>query len=167
MMQFQLKALSREGVPEALNKAIRYRLLNEPSQAESICLDILQIAPANQEALTTLLLALTDQFGSGVSVSQAKDVLKRLDSEYDRAYYAGIIAERSARARMREGHVGAASIIYYELTEAMSWYEKAEASRPPANDDSILRWNTCARTLMQHHELRPEPEVRLEAVLDD
>ena len=166
-MQFQLKALSREGVPEALNKAIRYRLLNEPSQAESICLDILQIAPANQEALTTLLLALTDQFGSGVSASQAKEVLKRLDSEYDRAYYAGIIAERSARARLREGHVGAASMIYHELTEAMSWYEKAEASRPPANDDSILRWNTCARTLMQHHELRPEPAVRLEAVLDD
>ena len=166
-MQFQLKVLSREGVPEALEKAMRYRLLNEASQAESICLDVLQIAPANQEALTTLLLALTDQFGTGVSVSQAKEVLKRLDGEYERAYYAGIIAERSARARLRDRHIGAASIVYDELAEAMRWYEKAEASRPPANDDSILRWNTCARTLMQHDELRPQPKERYEAVLDD
>src|SRR5690242_19694696 len=122
-MQFELKVLSREAIPEALEKAMRYRLLHEPSQAESICLDILRIAPANQEALTTLLLALTDQFGVGVSVSQAKQVLNRLDGEYARAYYAGIIAERSARARLRDGRAGAASMIYDELTEAMRCYE--------------------------------------------
>ncbi|MBV9265770.1 MAG: hypothetical protein JO061_06350 [Acidobacteriaceae bacterium] len=166
-MQFELKALSREAIPDALEKAMRYRLLNEPSQAESICLDILRISPANQEALTILLLARTDQFGTGVSVSQAKEVLERLDGEYERAYYAGIIAERSARARLRDGQLGAASIIYDELTEAMRWYETAETARPPKNDDSILRWNTCARTLMQHRELCRAPEERLAPVLDD
>jgi hypothetical protein len=166
-MQFELKPLSREAIPDALDKAMRYRLLNEPSQAESICLDILRIAPGNQEALTALLLARTDQFGVGVSVSQAKELLEQLEGAYARAYYAGIIAERSARSRLRDGQPGAGSIIYEELTEAMRWYEKAEASRPPENDDSILRWNTCARTLMQHHELRPEPDERLEPVLDD
>jgi hypothetical protein len=166
-MQFELKVLSREAIPEALEKAIRYRLLNEPSQAESICLDILRISPANQDALTTLLLALTDQFGTGVSVSRAKELLERLEGEYERAYYAGILAERCARARLRDGQLGAASIIYDELREAMSWYETAEAARPPKNDDSILRWNTCARTLMQHTELRREPDEKLATVLDD
>jgi tetratricopeptide (TPR) repeat protein len=166
-MQFELKLLSREAIPDALEKAMRYRLLNEPSQAESICLDVLRIAPGNQAALTTLLLALTDQFGTDVTVSQAKDVLESLDGEYERAYYAGIISERSARARICGGHPGAAFKAYEELTEAMRWYEKAQASRATGNDDSILRWNTCARTLMQHSDLRPRPEESLEPVLDD
>ena len=43
-----LKALSREAIPAALEKAERYRLLNEPGEAESICLDILQADPENQ-----------------------------------------------------------------------------------------------------------------------
>ena len=37
-MEFQLKTLSPEAVPRALAKAERYRLLNEPGEAESICL---------------------------------------------------------------------------------------------------------------------------------
>ena len=45
-----------------LEKALRYRLLNEPLEAESICLDVLQAEPANQEALVTLVLARTDLF---------------------------------------------------------------------------------------------------------
>jgi hypothetical protein len=47
---FALKPLSREGIPGALAKAERYRLINEPWQAESICRDILAIDPANREA---------------------------------------------------------------------------------------------------------------------
>ena len=39
IMMFQLKTLSPEAVPKALAKAERYRLLNEPGEAESICLD--------------------------------------------------------------------------------------------------------------------------------
>src|SRR5262245_54777237 len=59
---FDLKALSSEAVPRALAKAERYRLLNEPGEAESICLDALVADPDNQEAIAILLLALTDQF---------------------------------------------------------------------------------------------------------
>ena len=44
---FQLKPLSREAVPAALEKAVRYRLLNEPEQAESSCLDVLLVDPKN------------------------------------------------------------------------------------------------------------------------
>ena len=56
------KLISKAGVPAALEKATRYRLLNEPLQAESICRDILTVEPENQQALITLLLAVTDQF---------------------------------------------------------------------------------------------------------
>lgn len=35
-MEFALKTLSPDAVPRALAKATRYRLLNEPGEAESI-----------------------------------------------------------------------------------------------------------------------------------
>ncbi len=166
-MEFELKSLSSEAIPEALGKAERYRLIEEPSQAESICLDILRIDPTNQAALVMLLLSLTDQFGTEATPSRAREVLARIEGEYERAYYAGIICERSARARMRHGLPGSAFKAYEEFVDAMNCYEKAERLRPAGNDDSILRWNTCARTLMRHQELRPQPQERLEPVLDD
>ena len=64
-MHFELKRIAPDSIPEALSKVERYRLLNEPSLAESICLDILAVAPENQDALISLLLARTDQFGAG------------------------------------------------------------------------------------------------------
>ena len=48
-MTFQLKSISRSAIPEALERAERYRLLNEASQAESICLDVLAIDPQNPD----------------------------------------------------------------------------------------------------------------------
>ena len=51
-----MKKLSRDAIPAALDKARQYRLLNEPAEAESICLDILQADPENQQAIITLLL---------------------------------------------------------------------------------------------------------------
>jgi hypothetical protein len=44
-MHFELKSISEQSIPEALAKVERYRLLNEPSLAESICLDILASRP--------------------------------------------------------------------------------------------------------------------------
>src|SRR5947209_15718660 len=105
-MHFDLKPISADSIPEALAKVERYRLLNEPSLAESICLDILTIAPANQQALIALLLARTDQFGSGVTVKAANEVLLRIEGEYEHAYYAGIIQERIGHAHLRQGGLG-------------------------------------------------------------
>jgi hypothetical protein len=154
---FDLKKLHHEAVPEALEKAERYRLLNEPAEAESICLDILQVEPANQKALVILLLALTDEFAEGGSatVEQARAVLPRLAEEYDRHYYSGIICERRAKALLRNDTAGSRHIAYDWFRQAMSWYEKAEAIRPASNADALLRWNTCARILMRNPDLRP------------
>ena len=49
-MHVRAKPLSPEPCPAALAKAERYRLLNEPGEAESICLDVLAVEPDNQEA---------------------------------------------------------------------------------------------------------------------
>ncbi len=165
-MEFELKSLSDSAIPEALEKAHRYRLLDEPWQAESICLDVLRVDPRNQTALVTLLLAITDQFDANVSTTRAREVLRSMQGDYERAYYAGIISERSARARMKQSLPGANAKAYQEFRDAMRYYEQAEAFRPPGNDDSILRWNTCARTLMSHHELRPPAAENLEPVLE-
>src|SRR5215470_3145858 len=91
----ELKSLSVEGIPAALERAQRYRLLNEPSQAESICLDILRADPNNHEAVVLLLLALTDQFSEhNQYVARARALLSQLPDEYQREYYGGLISER-------------------------------------------------------------------------
>ena len=77
---FQLKPLSKDAIPAALEKAMRYRLLNEPAEAESICLDVLRTDPANQQALVILVLAVTDRFSKAYAVgdSQAQEIVARL-----------------------------------------------------------------------------------------
>ncbi len=165
---FKLKSLSKETIPAALEKAERYRLLNEALEAESICLDILEIEPENQPVLVTLLLALTDQFEErlGEAVTQAREVLSRLRDEYSKAYYGGIICERQAKAHLKRAGPGSGHMAYSYFREAMECYEKAAEIRPPGNDDPILRWNTCCRILMRNPNLAPESEEGGELVLE-
>jgi hypothetical protein len=166
-MQFELKPISKAGIAEALEKAERYRLLNEPTLAESICLDVLHIEAEHQPALVMLLLALTDQFGHGASPIKARELLPRLKGEYEQLYYAGIIWERHAHAQLRAGSPNAAFTAFDGFSKAMDFYNRAAAIRPPANDDAILRWNTCARTLMRNPNLRPRPDEAYEPVLGE
>ncbi|MEY2487632.1 MAG: hypothetical protein QOH39_3280 [Verrucomicrobiota bacterium] len=163
-----LKPMSKEAIPSALEKAMRYRLLNEPSEAESICLDVLQIDPENKDAIVTLLLAVTDRFtkGYGVSETQAKELLARIKDEYERAYYSGIFAERRAKAKLTQNTPDCRFQAYDLFCEAMSWFEKAEKIRPPGNDDPLLRWNTCARIINRNKLVAREPEERIEFPLE-
>jgi tetratricopeptide (TPR) repeat protein len=165
---YELKPLSRNALPGALEKADRYRLLNEPVEAESICRDVLVVDPENQRALVMLLLSLTDQFDEGFSeaLKEALGVLPHLADEYTRTYYAGIISERRAKALQKRGGPGTSYVAYESFREAMAWYEKAEALRSPGNDDALLRWNTCARILLRHRNLRSAPNERTEAPLE-
>lgn len=163
-MHFALKSISLESIPEALAKVERYRFLNEPNLAESVCLDILSIAPDHQQALIALLLARSDQFGNGVTVMMAREVLPRIKGDYERAYYAGIISERNGHAHLQKGGRGSAFAAYNALREAMEYYERAEDLRPPGNDDAILRWNTCARVIMRNPEIRPQTEDEFQPI---
>jgi hypothetical protein len=164
---FHLKSLSKDGVAAALEKAERYRLLNEPREAESICLDILEIDPENQKALVILLLSITDQFGRRErdEARQARELLPRLHDEYERTYYAGIIFERQAKTILKRGTPGGQFQAYDWLRSAMDLFEKAETIRPAGNDDALLRWNTCARTIVRY-KLAPRQEDYVEPFLE-
>jgi hypothetical protein len=163
-MRFDLKPISAESIPDALAKVERYRLLNEPSLAESICLDILAIAPGHQQALISLLLARTDQFANEVKAARAREALSQIEGDYERAYYAGIILERMAHAHLHQGGPGSAAAAYHLLREAMEHFERAEGYRPPGNDDALLRWNTCARVIMRNPEIRPLPHEEFQPI---
>src|SRR4029077_3290250 len=97
---FELKPLNRDAIPAALEKAMRYRLLNEPGAAESICLDVLRIDPDNQEALEVLVPAMSDRFARGYTIgdSHIQEYLSRIRDEYQRTYHTGIVYERRGKA---------------------------------------------------------------------
>jgi hypothetical protein len=154
---FELKKLSAQAIDAAIEQAEHSRLLNEPRQAESICLDVLEVDPNNQRTLVLLLLAQTDQFRqeSAEAVSRVRELLQRIDGEYERASYEGVINERWAKALLTRSHTGGGSNVYNLLREAMSLYEKAETLRTTTTEDPTLRWNSCARLIMRHEHLAP------------
>lgn len=165
---FKLKPLSKNGIEAALDKAEQYRLLNQPRLAESICLDILEVSPEHQKASVLLLLSLSDQFGqsSSKTAKQAQDIAFSLASDYEKAYYIGIIHERMGTVALNSGRHGSSQDAYEWYVEAMESYDKAHALRTDAtNDDAILRWNTCARIIMQNN-LRERQEEDMSPMLE-
>ena len=161
----ELKPISAAAVPKAIRRAEQYRLLNEPEQAESICLDILAAQPGVQYALTVLILAITDQFGREGSggARQANEFVSRLDDEYQRLYYGGLVLERQARAYLRRGKSRVAAHDCFR--DAMDHYEKAERIRPEDDDSALLRWNACLRTI-RRDQLQPAPTDEREQPLE-
>jgi tetratricopeptide (TPR) repeat protein len=166
-VKFELKKLNRDSLPAALKKAEHYRLLNEPRQAESICRDILEIDSTHRQALIMLALSLSDQFESETArkADEAKRILEQVPDEYERSYYTGLICERRATAYLQGGRAGTSGWAFDWYRQAMDWYEKAERARPQGNDDVLLRWNTCARIIMQEH-LEPVQEPLVETALE-
>ncbi len=158
--RFVLKQLSAAGVGEALGKAQRYRLLNEPGEAESICRDILEADATNHDARIALLLSITDQFERGLHgrFEEAKEMAESLDSDYERAYYHGIICERRAKAMYRQGGMGCGAAAYIWFRRAMDAFAQAEELCADGNDVALLRWNACARKIMSHEDIRPRPD---------
>ena len=165
---FELKRLSPEAVPAALEKAERYRLLNEPLEAECICRDVLDVDPMNERAKVTLVLALTDQFARrlGDKFHQARELALELEDEYSRVYYQGILCERRAKLSLDQAMPGSGAVAFEWFREAMAHYERAAELRPAGNDDPILRWNTCARVLNRRPDLQPVPESASQEMLE-
>jgi hypothetical protein len=153
-----LKPLSEEAIPAAVEKAKQYRLLSEPSAAESICRDILRIKPDDQETLVILVLAMCDQIGRDYKLASnsIQECIERLNDEYQRIYYTGISHERRGLARLRSEIPGSHFVAFDCLRKAMECYEEAEALSPPSKNDAILRWNTCTR-LIERNQLGPRP----------
>ena len=160
MRTFELKRISSDGIAHAMEKAERYRLLNDPAQAESICRDVLTVDPDNQDALRCLILALTDQLAAGGVVNAARLArahVMQLTNEYERAYYTGLVHERETRAFLSRKTV-VRSAAYDGFRHAMEWYERAESLRPPGNADAVLRWNSCVRAI-EREKLEPADDA--------
>lgn len=164
--KFELKELHHESVERSLDKARHYRLLGDPLQAESICLDIVSAVPENQVARVELIMAMSDQF-SGHRKSPNKPELlghvAKLRDEYSRNYYTGLVCEREGLAYLEQGH--SAMFAYEGLREAMDWYGKAEPLRSDGNEDAVLRWNSCVRTI-RREKLKPPPDYDQELPLE-
>ncbi len=164
---FELKKLTPDGVATAVEKAERYRLLNEPWEAESICRDVLDVDPENRRARILLVLAMSDQLRSqdAPPVADVSALADALPDPYERAYYNGIICERQGKARLARGGPGAGAVVYDWLRRAMEFYDEAAPNRPAGDQSALLRWNTCARLIDRFRHIAPaldQPETMLE-----
>jgi hypothetical protein len=164
-----LKPLQPEAISAALDKAKRYRLLNEPDDAESICLDILACQPDHQEALITLLLTLTDKFPhSGITPAfeQAQEIVPKLDNSYSKSYYLGVIFERRAKFHLKQGGPGGGTAAYGWFVKAMEAFSEAISANDPKNQEAVLRWNSCARILNSRPDVKADDSNDAEMMLD-
>ena len=163
-----LKRISKEAIPKALERAERYRLMKEPSVSESICLDVLEVDPGNQSAWITLLLSLSEQFKEQLMPAYEKsiEILEKIVDGYQRSFYEGVVYERRALSHFQKGSYGSGRQAFVWFQKAMGAYEKAMDLRPPGNDDAILRWNNCVRTIERHHEICPPPNEPDEQMLE-
>ena len=165
---FELKKLTHEGIDSALAKAERYRLLNEPTEAASICRDVLAVEANHQEALVMLILSLSDEYALGVDPSKEIDgLVAKLKDPYEKAYFGGLALERRAKALFARRALGSSHVVHAWMHRAMHLFEQAEPIRPAGNDEALLRWNACARFLMQHPGVCPEGEQERIAVMSE
>jgi tetratricopeptide (TPR) repeat protein len=146
MHEHALKKLPAHELDSAVQKAMLYRELNQPEEAESICHDVLAVDERHQTALRVLGLAITDRFEEArVGLfEEATKVFGRLSSEYDRTYHEGVAWERLGKAHLKRGEAhGALTAIEH----AIEHFERAEKIAPEGNPDAILRFNRCVRLL--------------------
>jgi len=165
---YKLKKIEIRDIPSALERAERYRLMDEPLAAESVCLDVLAADPENQPALVGLLLSLAAQFKEQLlpAYNRALEVQSRLINDYQKAFYLGIIYERRAKAHLRKRGFSTGRVAYEWFQKAMAAYEQAIALRPEGNPDAILRWNACARVLMEDKEVEEPSAKTAESMLE-
>jgi tetratricopeptide (TPR) repeat protein len=151
-MARELKPLRARNLSAAVTLAKHYRDLNQPDEAESICRDILDVAPDNDDAWRTLGLALTDQFPTSwmTLFDDACAAFAKLKSEYDRMYYTGIAWERYAKAQLAHGR---ARNAIHAFEEAIERFEQADRLGSPDDPAPILHHNRCVRALTTDPEL--------------
>ncbi|MGH7337749.1 MAG: hypothetical protein ACREI7_09230 [Myxococcota bacterium] len=155
----ELRTIAEASIPRALEKAERYRFLNEPAEAESICLDVLAADPDNEAALIMLVLALSDQLDERPAAvfGRAKDVAAKIRDDYARAYFHALLCERRAKAHQKQKSPGSGGVAYEWYQQALEGYARALELRQPGNEDAVLRWNTCVRALASDPSLKPAP----------
>jgi tetratricopeptide (TPR) repeat protein len=151
-MTLRLKKLGERNLAAAIALAKHYRDLNEPEEAESICRDVLAVAPDSQDAWRTLGLALTDRFPRHwmTLFEEACGAFRNLASEYERVYYEGIAWERYGKAQVLAGQ---ARDAIHAFEQALERFERAETLAAPDDPAPILHYNRCVRALTTDSDL--------------
>ncbi len=151
-MSLRLKKLGARNLAAAIALAKHYRDLNEPEEAESICRDVLAVAPDDEDAWRTLGLALTDRFPRHwmALFEEASAAFRKLGSEYERVYYDGIVWERYGKAQVMAGQ---AHNAIHAFEQALQRFEQAETLAAPDDPAPILHYNRCVRALTTDSEL--------------
>ena len=157
--RLETKPLPGGELTKVLAMAQRCRDVSEPEEAESICLDVLEAEPENQEALVLLLLARTDLLDLGLpgAVDRAREPLGRLQSAFDREYYGGIVCERQARHLLRARGRHSSFVAWDWFQYAMDHFEAA-AQLEPDRVEPALRFNACVRLIERNRHCMPPPE---------
>ena len=155
----ETKPLPPDEIAAALALAERCRAAGEPEEAESMCLDVLEVDPEHQGALILLVLARTDllERGSPAGVARAREVLPRLVSDYDRAYYGGLICERQAKYLLGQRGRRTGFVAWEWFRYAMEQFEAA-LQLDPDRPEARLRWNTCVRLIDRNRHCVPAPD---------
>ena len=157
-MELKLHDIHIDAIGQALEKARQYRSLMEPEIAESICLDVLHVQPDNQDVLVIYILALLDQIPhpeTQIEVKSIERIIDKLNSEYQRYYYSGLLHERMARYMITQ--TMSHSFAYDYFYQALRCYYQAQKIIPAQNEEAILRWNSCIRTI-EKEKLKPRQD---------
>jgi len=156
MHDHELKRLPAHELDSAVEKAMLYRELNQPEEAESICQDVLVVDDKHQNARRVLGLAITDRFAE-IEVGlfeEAMKVFEKLDVEYDRIYHQGVAWERLGKAHLRRGEGHGALTALEHAIEHFERAEKIARATNVSNPDPVLRFNRCIRLLRSHKLLQ-------------
>lgn len=159
MLGMKCHLIHQDSISQVLDKARQYRSLLEPELAISICLDVFAIDKNNQNALVIYILALTDLYSHQDAKVQSQTLnaaIAKLESEFERCYYAGIALERKARALMK--NTMSRSFAYNLFIQATKLYDQAQPIAPKHCDDATLRYNACIRTIQNQH-LSPRQDM--------
>ena len=98
---------------------------------------------------------------------RARETLARLTDDYERAYYAGLICERLAKAALDHRAPGSRFIGLRRAARGDGVVREGGGDPPGGDDDAILRWNTCARLLNQSPHIAPRGERCAEPVIGE
>ena len=155
----ELKTLEKADLDAALATAQASWSEMRADDVESICLDILEADPENQNALELLLRSRIELLKKGLpqGVAHAEELIPRLESDFDKAFFSGMLREGQARYLIEKRGKQSSNVAYSWFRHAMDNFEEAH-SKDPGRIEAQLHWNACLRTLKNNPQCIPPPE---------
>jgi len=153
------KILQAQEINAALAEAEDCWSGSQPEVAESICQDILEADPNHERALTLLFSSRVALLAKGLpkGVERAQELIPRFGSEFERAFFSGVLRESQARYLLQQRGRHSSFVAYSWFRHAMDDFEEA-GRQDPSRPESKLHWNACLRTLQANPQCAPAPE---------